>query len=216
MKNRLIVVLILLGTLTAHQLYSQKKGKTPKGKTQQQIRDTIQVSNIGTTFRAILPKGYSNPKIDSTVFSTEFGDTQMHAAIAENKQGACMIGFYDFFSEYFAGKTEGDALDSLQMQIMGNMEGKMLRQYRMMLTGKKVKRTDNGERAKDDITLQSRTTYFSTTTNDKTKKTMYWRFALILDRPRIYQIAITSSDKRSLDKPEVNAFFDSLRIISNE
>lgn len=208
MKNRLFVALLLLGALATHQLYSEKRGKPSP-----QPRDTIRVSNVGTTFKAILPTGYSKPKSDSTVFSTEFGQTQMYAAIAENKQNACMIGFYDFFSEYFAGKTEGDALDSLQMQIMGNMEGKMLRQYRMILTGKKIKRTPEGERTKDEISLQSRTTYFSTTSGTKT---MYWRFALVLDRPRIYQIAVTSSDKRYLDKPEVNAFFDSLRIVGDE
>lgn len=177
------------------------------------MRDTISVSDFGTFFRASLPPGFNNPKTDSTLFATEYGNVMMRASIAENKKGACMIGFYDFFSDYFTGKTTAQALDSLQSQVLGNMQGKLTRQYKLMLTGKKLRRVENAERPVPDALLESRSTYFTTNAD---KKTAYWRFALILDAPRIYQIAVTSSNKNYLDSPEVNKFFDSAQIVVAE
>ncbi|GAB1430836.1 hypothetical protein MASR2M18_16700 [Ignavibacteria bacterium] len=209
MKFTLVIVCTLLAISQTTQLYSQKKDK----KNIKQTRDTIAVSDIGALFRAALPPGFNKPKADSTLFATEYGNVMMRAAIAENQKSAYMIGFYDFFPDYFVGKTTAQALDSLQSQVLGNMQGKLSRQYKLMLAGKKLRRAENAERPVPDVLLESRTTYFTTVTD---KKKAYWRFALILDSPRIYQIAVTSSNKSYLDSPTVNKFFDSAQIVIAE
>lgn len=185
--------------------FSQSKGKS--------ARDTATISDHSVSFRAVLPAGFVKPSSDSTLFSTEYGNVMMRATIAETKQGACMTGFYDFFSDYFADKSDADALDSLQMQLLRNMNGTLTRQYKMILNGKKARRSPTGERPMPDAPLQSRTTYFTTVIE---KKTTYWRFVLMLDKPRIYQMAVTSTDRKLLDRPDVNAFFESVRIVAGE
>ncbi len=200
------IIVVFIGFTTSNDSYSQRKyPKNSKAR-----RDTVIVSDAGTIFRAVIPNGFGKPKIDSTLFATDYGNVMMRASVTENKLSSCMIGFYDFFPDYFTGKTSAQALDSLQQQILGNMQGKLSRQYKLMLTGKKLTHSRNSERPMPDVLLESRTTYFTTV---NANKTLYWRFTLILDSPRIYQIAVASVNKSYLESSAVNSFFDSLQIL---
>lgn len=141
-------------------------------------------------FSIVFPPSFSTPQKDSTFMDTYYGSGQLFSYVAQNKTGALTAGVQKYGDAAFLGVEDGTVLDSIQQQMLRVMSGKAYRQY-------KVKR--NG--------LLTRITYFNAKAVDSTPT--YWRFELILDKPNIYQLAYTSTDKNKLNAKEVNTFFKS-------
>ena len=139
------------------------------------------------------PRGFSNPQWDTTFLETNYGKARFIAFVSQHKKAACMAGIQEYSDAAFIGVNEGDALDSLQQQLIRNMSGKVYRQFKVKKNGK-----------------LTRTTFFTAFAQDSTNT--YWRFELMIDAPNVYQIAFTSTEKNRLTSKETDNYFKSLTI----
>ena len=64
----------------------------------------------------------------------------------------------------------------------------------------------------NDITVQGKTGLDIYGSTNQQGKDIYVRFQFVLDKPRAYQIGYLAYKRADLDKPDVQAYFDSFRI----
>jgi hypothetical protein len=152
------------------------------------------ITSTDGRFRVSLPAGFKVPQPDSQMINTDFGVSMFHAYIADTKKSGCMVGYYDYSPESLAGKDIAEVIDSTQMRIISNMGGKLTRKYKLVHEGR-----------------QTRTSYFTTVSKGDT--TSYWRFELVFDNPRVYQIGFTSTNSKLLEATETKNFFTSFKIV---
>ncbi|MBK9250249.1 MAG: hypothetical protein IPM69_19605 [Ignavibacteria bacterium] len=152
------------------------------------------INSTDGRFRISLPLGFKVPQPDSQLINTDFGVSMFHAYIADTKKSGCMVGYYDYTPESLAGKDIAAVIDTTQMRIISNMGGKLTRKYKLVREGR-----------------QTRTSYFTTVSKGDT--TSYWRFELVFDNPRVYQIGFTSTNSKLLEATETKNFFTSFKIV---
>jgi hypothetical protein len=145
-------------------------------------------------FRVTLPNGFTAPQPDSQFINTDFGETMFYAYLMDSKKSSCMVGYYDFSIDSLQGKDISAVVDTLQMRIIENMQGKLTRKYKLLRDG-----------------LPTRTSYFTTQSRGDT--TSYWRFELVFAKPRVYQFGFTSSNKALIEAADTKTFFDSFKVL---
>ncbi len=152
------------------------------------------ITSTDGRFHITLPTGFKVPQPDSQMINTDFGMSMFHAYISDGKNSGCMVGYYDYAPESLAGKDIAEVIDTTQMRIISNMGGKLTRKYKLVRDGR-----------------QTRTSYFTTVSKGDT--TSYWRFELVFDSPRVYQIGFTSTNSKLLEATETKNFFTSFKIV---
>lgn len=143
-------------------------------------------------FTVTLPSGFKPFTAQKQSQPTPAGPIDLNILQSETLQGACVLGFSDFPEASFVGRSPKKMLEDGRDGALRNINATLEKQK--------------------DITLQGKTgldIYGSTTSGGKN---VYVRFQFILDKPRAYQVGYLAYNRDDLDKPEVQAYFDSFRI----
>jgi hypothetical protein len=143
-------------------------------------------------FQITLPPGFSSFTSQKTTQPTAAGPIELTIMQSENAQGAAVMGYSDFPDASFEGRTPKKMLEDGRDGALKNINATLEKQ--------------------EDLTIQGRTglKIYGSTTNDG--KDIYVRFQFVLDKPRAYQIGYLAYDRADLDKPEVQAYFDSFKM----
>lgn len=152
------------------------------------------LTSVAGKFKVTLPIGFTVPPVDSQFINTDFGATMFYAYLMDTKKSSCMVGYYDYPLDSLQGKDISAVIDTTQMRIISNMNGKLTRKYKLMRDG-----------------LPTRTSYFTTISRGDT--TSYWRFELVFAKPRVYQFGFTSSNKALIEAVDTKSFFDSFKVL---
>jgi hypothetical protein len=143
-------------------------------------------------FSITLPPGFKAFTAQKTSQPTPAGPIDLNILQSETLQGACVLGFSDFPEASFEGRTPKKMLEDGRDGALRNINATLEKQQ--------------------DITVQGKTgldIYGSTASEGKN---IYVRFQFVLDKPRAYQIGYLAYNRADLDKPEVQAYFDSFRL----
>jgi len=138
------------------------------------------------------PSDFSEFQSQKTTQPTPAGPIELTILQTENSRGACVAGYSDFPESSFEGRTPQKMLEDGRDGALRNINGTLEKQ--------------------DPINVQGRTglaIYASAATGGRQ---VYVRFNFILDKPRVYQIGFLAYDRAELDKPDVQAYFDSFRL----
>jgi hypothetical protein len=180
-----------------------KKKKKQSTKQKTEAKSNV-IFGIQQDFSIAFPGSLPKPKIDSTGIMTKFGGTQFYSYSANSNKGSAMIGHFDIsYDNIRASSIElannpSAFLDTLQSQLVKNMEGTIQRKIKVLKEG----------------LYHNRTMYF---TAKATKDTMiYIRCDHVYDPPRIYQILYTTTSKGKTELPFVNKFFQSFTILKKQ
>jgi hypothetical protein len=143
-------------------------------------------------FSITLPPGFSQFTSQKTTQQTLAGPIELNILQSEIPSGGCVLGYSDFPEASFQGRTPQKMLEDGRDGALKNMGATLEKQ--------------------DNLTVQGRTAinvYGSTTSGGKP---FYVRFQFVLDKPRAYQIGYLAYNRSDLDKPDVQAYFDSFRL----
>ena len=143
-------------------------------------------------FSIALPAGFSPFTAQKTSSPTPAGPIDLNILQSENSQGACVVGYSDFPDASFEGRTPKKMLEDGRDGALRNINATLEKQ--------------------EDITVQGKTGLDIYGSTAQAGKNIYVRFQFILDKPRAYQIGYLAYNRADLDKPEVQAYFDSFRI----
>jgi len=198
----LVLVGAVVGIILATRGSSEtptRSGGTTSSPTASPGRTSSSTTASGTTYNSpdgrfgiTLPPGFSSFTSQKTSTPTPAGPIDLNILQSENSQGACVLGYSDFPEASFVGRTPKKMLEDGRDGALKNINATLEKQ--------------------EDITVQGKTgldIYGSTTQGGKS---IYVRFQFLLDKPRAYQIGYLAYNRADLDKPEVQAYFDSFRI----
>lgn len=193
----LLICVMVFGIAEA----KKKKKQSTKQKTEAKSKVIFGINNdFSIAFPGSLPK----PTIDSTGIMTKFGGTQFYSYSANSNQGSAMIGHFDISYDNIRAvdielaNNPSAFLDTLQNQLVKNMDGTIQRKIKVLKEG----------------LYHNRTMYF---TAKATKDTMiYIRCDHVYNPPRIYQILYTTTSKGKTELPFVNKFFQSFTILKKQ
>jgi len=163
-------------------------GKTSSSPTASGIAYTDPAGRFGIT----LPPGFKAFTAQKQSQPTPAGPIDLNILQSETLQGACVLGYSDFPEASFEGRTPKKMLEDGRDGALRNINATLEKQ--------------------EDITVQGKTgldIYGSTTSGGRS---IYVRFQFILDKPRAYQIGYLAYNRADLDKPDVQAYFNSFRI----
>ena len=193
----LLICLMLFGIAEA-------KKKNKRSKKQKTEAKSNVIFGMQQDFSIAFPGSLPKPKIDSTGIMTKFGGTQFYSYSANSNKGSVMIGHFDIsYDNIRASSIElannpSAFLDTLQSQLVKNMDGTIQRKIKVLKEG----------------LYHNRTMYF---TAKATKDTMiFLRCDHVYDPPRIYQILYTTTSKGKTELPFVNTFFQSFTILKKQ
>jgi hypothetical protein len=146
----------------------------------------------GGRFTVTLPSGYPSFKLQKQTQPSIAGPVDFNLLMSERPDDAFMLGYLDFPQAVFEGRTDQELLE-------GGLNGSL-------------KNINATLEKKEDITVQGRNgvSVYGSATN--AGRPYYIRFNYILDKPRAYQVGYLAFDRANLDKPEVQAFFDSFKM----
>ncbi len=143
-------------------------------------------------FSVTLPSSYPDFKPSKQTQPTLAGPVELNMLLSEKIEGAFIVGYSDFPEAAFEGRTPKKMLEDGRDGSLKNINATLEKQQ--------------------DLNVQGRTgigVYGSASTGGKP---YYVRFNFILDKPRAYQVGYLAYNRADLDKPEVNAFFDSFKM----
>ena len=143
-------------------------------------------------FSITLPPGFKAFTAQKQSQPTPAGPIDLNILQSETLQGACVLGYSDFPEASFVGRSPKKMLEDGRDGALRNINATLEKQ--------------------EEVTVQGKTgldIYGSTSSEGKS---IYVRFKFILDKPRAYQIGYLAYNRADLDKPEVQAYFDSFRI----
>jgi hypothetical protein len=172
------------GVTTASPTYSP--GRTPT---------TASGSTYNSTdgrFGITLPPGFGPFTSQQKTQPTAAGPIELFILQSENTQGACVLGYSDFPEASFVGRTPKKMLEDGRDGALRNINATQEKQ--------------------EDLTVQGKTGLAIYGSTNQGGKNIYVRFHFVLDKPRAYQIGYLAYNRADLDKPEVQAYFDSFRI----
>jgi hypothetical protein len=143
-------------------------------------------------FSITLPPGFSQFTAQHRTQPTAVGNVELNILQSENSRGGCLLGYSDFPEASFQGRTPQKMLEDGRDGALRNISGTLEKQ--------------------ENLTVQGKTGIGVYGSGSSGGKTFYVRFNFILDKPRAYQIGYLSSDRAELDKPDIQAYFDSFHI----
>jgi hypothetical protein len=143
-------------------------------------------------FSITLPPGFSQFTSQQRTQPTAVGNVELNILQSENSRGGCLLGYSDFPEASFQGRTPQKMLEDGRDGALRNISGTLEKQENLTVQGKQGIRV-----------------YGSGSSGGQT---FYVRFDFILDKPRAYQIGYLAHDRAELDKPDIQAYFDSFRL----
>ena len=143
-------------------------------------------------FQITLPPGFSPFKSQKQNQATAAGNIELTILQTETPSGACLLGFSDFPAASWVGRTPQKMMEDGRDGALKNINATLEKQEKLTVQGK------------DALDV-----YGSTFQGGKS---IYVRFQFILDKPRAYQIGYLAYNRADLDKPDVQAYFNSFRI----
>ena len=143
-------------------------------------------------FSITLPPGFRAFTSQKNTQATAAGPIELTIMQSETTQGAAVLGFSDFPDASFVGRTPKKMLEDGRDGALRNINATLEKQ--------------------NDITVQGKTGLDIYGSTNQGGKDIYVRFQFILDKPRAYQIGYLAYKRADLDKPDVQAYFDSFRI----
>ncbi len=143
-------------------------------------------------FTVTLPPGYSAFTSQQKTQPTAAGPIELVILQSENTRGACVLGYSDFPEASFVGRTPKKMLEDGRDGALRNINATLEKQ--------------------EDLTVQGKTGLAIYGSTSQGGKDIYVRFHFILDKPRAYQVGYLAYNRADLDKPEVDAYFDSFRM----
>ena len=143
-------------------------------------------------FSIVMPPGYGPFTSQQKTQPTAAGPIELTILQSENTQGACVLGYSDFPDASFVGRTPKKMLEDGRDGALRNINATLEKQ--------------------EDLTVQGKTGLAIYGSTKQGGKDIYVRFHFILDKPRAYQIGYLAYNRADLDKPEVQAYFESFRI----
>jgi hypothetical protein len=143
-------------------------------------------------FSIVLPSGYGPFQSQQKTQPTAAGPIELFILQSENSRGACVLGYSDFPEASFVGRTPKKMLEDGRDGALRNINATLEKQ--------------------EDLTVQGKTGLAIYGSTKQGGKDIFVRFHFILDKPRAYQIGYLAYNRADLDKPEVQAYFDSFRI----
>lgn len=143
-------------------------------------------------FSITLPPGFKAFASQKQSQPTPAGPIDLNILQTETLQGACVLGYSDFPEASFVGRSPKKMLEDGRDGALRNINATLEKQ--------------------EDITVQNKTGLDIYGSTSSSGKPIYVRFQFILDKPRAYQIGYLAYNRADLDKPEVQAYFDSFRI----
>jgi hypothetical protein len=174
------------GVTTSSPTYSP--GRTPSTPTASGTAYNSPDGRFGIT----LPPGFSAFTSQKNTQPTAAGPIELTILQSENSQGACVLGYSDFPDASFVGRTPKKMLEDGRDGALRNINATLEKQ--------------------NDITVQGRTGLDIYGSTNQGGKDIYVRFQFVLEKPRAYQIGYLAYKRADLDKPEVQAYFDSFRM----
>lgn len=189
--------LVLVGAVVGIILATRGSGTTNGGGGGATPGTTPRASGLAYSdpngrFSITLPPGFSAFKSQKQSQPTPAGPIDLNILQSENSQGAAVLGYSDFPEASFAGRTPQKMLEDGRDGALRNINGTLEKQ--------------------DNVTVQGRTGLSIYGTTAQGGKSIYVRFQFVLDKPRAYQIGYLAYNRADLDKPDVQAYFDSFRI----
>ena len=143
-------------------------------------------------FSIVLPPGYGPFTSQQKTQPTAAGPIELYILQSENPQGACVLGYSDFPEASFVGRTPKKMLEDGRDGALRNINATLEKQ--------------------EDLTVQGKTGLAIYGSTNQGGRDIFVRFHFVLDKPRAYQIGYLAYNRADLDKPEVQAYFDSFRI----
>jgi hypothetical protein len=193
------VVGIILATRGSSTTTTTSGGTTSSSPTSSPGRTVTSSTSSGTAYNSpdgrfsiTLPTGFSPFTAQKTSSPTPAGPIDLNILQSENSQGACVVGYSDFPDASFEGRTPKKMLEDGRDGALRNINATLEKQ--------------------EDITVQGKTGLDIYGSTAQAGKNIYVRFQFILDKPRAYQVGYLAYNRADLDKPEVQAYFDSFRI----
>jgi TonB family protein len=143
-------------------------------------------------FSVTLPPGFSQFKSQTISQPSPAGNIELNIMQTENTSGGCMLAYSDFPEASFQGRTPLKMLEDGRDGALRNIGGTLEKQ--------------------ENLTVQGKTGIAVYGSGSSSGKTFYVRFNFILDKPRAYQVGYLAYDRADLDKPDVQAYFDSFHL----
>lgn len=143
-------------------------------------------------FQITLPPGFSTFKSQKQSQATPAGNIDLTILQTETASGACLVGFSDFPAASWVGRTPLKMMEDGRDGALRNINATLEKQRELKVQGR------------DALDV-----YGSTSQGGRS---IYVRFQFVLDKPRAYQIGYLAYNRADLDKPDVQAYFDSFRI----
>jgi hypothetical protein len=143
-------------------------------------------------FGVTLPPGFSPFTAQKSTSPTPAGPIELNILQSENLQGACVVGYSDFPEASFEGRTPKKMLEDGRDGALKNINATLEKQ--------------------EDLTVQGKTGLAIYGSTSQGGKDIYVRFHFILDKPRAYQVGYLAYNRADLDKPDVQAYFDSFHM----
>lgn len=143
-------------------------------------------------FSVSLPTSYPDFKASKQTQPTLAGPVELNMLLSEKIEGAFIVGYSDFPEAAFEGRTPKKMLEDGRDGSLKNISATLEKQ--------------------EDLNVQGRTGIAVYGSASQGGKPYYVRFNFILDKPRAYQVGYLAYNRADLDKPEVQAFFDSFKM----
>jgi hypothetical protein len=143
-------------------------------------------------FSVALPSDYPEFKSSKQTQATLAGPVELNMLLSEKPNGAFIVGYSDFPEAAFEGRTPKKMLEDGRDGSLKNINATLEKQQ--------------------DLTVQGRTGLGVYGSANSGGRPYYVRFNFILDKPRAYQVGYLAYNRADLDKPEVQAFFDSFKM----
>lgn len=143
-------------------------------------------------FSITLPPGFSAFTSQQKTQPTAAGPIELTILQSENSRGASVLGYSDFPDGSFVGRTPKKMLEDGRDGALRNINATLEKQ--------------------EDLSVQGKTGLAIYGSTNQAGKNIYVRFHFIIDKPRVYQVGYLAYNRADLDKPEVQAYFDSFRM----
>jgi hypothetical protein len=171
---------------------SASPGSTPRSSPAPPTSSGITYNSDDGRFQITLPPGFSTFKSQKQNQATPAGNIELNILQTETASGACLMGFSDFPAASWVGRTPQKMMEDGRDGALRNINATLEKQEQLTVQGK------------DALNV-----YGSTASGGRS---IYVRFQFVLDKPRAYQIGYLAYNRADLDKPEIQAYFDSFRL----
>jgi hypothetical protein len=185
-------VIIFLATRRPKDTVTTSSGSydTPTGTTSNS--SGVVYNSPDGRFNITLPPGFGQFTLQQRTQPTAVGNVELNILQSESSRGGCLLGYSDFPEASFQGRTPQKMLEDGRDGALRNISGTLEKQENITVQGK-----------------QGISVYGSGSSGGQT---FYVRFNFILDKPRAYQVGYLAHDRAELDKPDIQAYFDSFHL----